>query len=142
MNAENHCQLATSSIRLTSRMAADDWDPTATFPYCPWARCRGCSASSSPDLPTCRLGSVSGRTRGRPQCLRPWSFFADLVGDSWTPEVSYLHCEPYGTTSTWTRGVGGIPATTRSERALREDRVNERWSSKMEASATVRSLQR
>jgi len=94
------------------------------FPYYPSWRSRDCSVSLSPGRRTCRPDLASGRTPGRPRYSRPWSSFVDPVGDSLTREASYLHCEPYDTIWTWTRGVAEIPEITRCRTcAQRESRL-------------------
>lgn len=100
-------------FKSTLKKAADGRDPAATFPYCPSLRSRDCSASLSPDPRTCRPDLASRRIPDRPRYSRPWNSFADPVGDSSTREVSYLHCEPYDTIWTWTRGVAEIPEITK-----------------------------
>jgi len=78
------------------------------FPYCPSLHSQDYSASLSPDPRTCRPDLASKKTLGRLRYCRPWSSFEDLL----TQEVNYLHCEPYDTIWTWTRGVAEIPEIT------------------------------
>lgn len=94
---------------ITLKTVIDDSDRATKRLDYPLDNSRGYSASLIPNPRTSPLVLISGRILYRRRCL-PLSNFVDLVVDSSTQVVNYLHCEPSGTISTLNRAVLKIPA--------------------------------